>query len=213
MASDLWSIFLNVVATFVYAGIVWLWQKSEGRPISVAPRPQPSQAESEVALDDHRAHNRHAVERVAHKFLFYLVTFGMLYISVTMPPLFKALFSKGEVLLSQARFIGEYLAPVPVGNYYLQIAFFLIAAALYLPLLALSEAITSMLYPLIDSFHQVTYRIWSAVMMFVFLLFCIPVAATSIWLFYEKTFRDALLTVLLALFLAFAFGQAQSGRR
>lgn len=212
MASDLWNIFLNVVAAFVYAGIVWLWQESEGRTIPVAPRPQPSQSESEVALD-HRAHNRHAVERAAHKFLFYLVTFGMLYLSVTMPPLLKALFSNGEVLLSQARFIGESLPPVPVGKDYLQITFFLIAAALYLPLLALSEAISSMLCPLIDSFHPITYRIWSAVMMFVFLLFCIPVAATSIWLFYEKTFRDALLTVFLALFLAFAFGQAQGGRK
>lgn len=212
MASDLWNIFLNVVATIVYAGLVSLWQKRKAQPLPVAPRPQPSQAESEVALD-RRAHNRHAMVRATHKFFFYLLTFAMLYLSVTMPPLFKALFSKGEVLLSQARFIGESLPAVPVGKNYLQITFFLIAAALYLPLLALSEVITSMLCPLIDLFHPVTHRIWSAVMMFVFLLFCIPVAATSIWLFYEKTFHDALVTVFFALFLVFAFGQAKDGRR
>ncbi|MDT9002479.1 hypothetical protein RQP53_24620 [Paucibacter sp. APW11] len=212
MASDFWNIFLNVVAAFIYAGIVWLWQKRGNRPPPVALRSQPSRAESEEPLD-RRAQNHQAVESAAHKFLFYFVTFGVLYLSVTMPPLFKALFSKGEVLLSQARFIGESLPPIPVGKDYLQITFFLIAAVLYWPLLALSEAITSMLHPLIDSFRPVTHRIWSAVTMLVFFLFCIPVAATSIWLFYEKSFQDALLTVLLALFLAFAFGQAQGGRR
>jgi hypothetical protein len=93
------------------------------------------------------------------------------------------------------------------------LTFFAIAAAIYLPLLFLAEGITSILQPLIDSFHQVTYQLWSAVTMLIFFLFCIPVAATSIWLFYEKSFQDSLITVLLALFLAFAFVQAQGGRK
>lgn len=212
MASDLWNIFLNVVAAFVYAGIVWLWQNKGSRPPPSPPRPVPLPTTGEAPLD-RRTRNRQTLESAAHRFLFYFVTFGVLYLSVTMPPLLKALFSKNEVLLSQARFIGESLPPVPVGKDYLQITFFLVAAVLYWPLLLLAEGVASLLYPLIDSFHPVTYRVWSAVTMLAFLLFCIPVAATSIWLFYEKSFQEAFFTVLGALFLAFVFGQAQAERR
>jgi cytochrome bd-type quinol oxidase subunit 1 len=66
---------------------------------------------------------------------------------------------------------------------------------------------------LVDAFRPVTKRIWNAITMLVFLVFCIPVAATSIWLFYEKSYTDSLLTVLFFIFLAFALGQAQGGRR
>jgi hypothetical protein len=212
MASDLWNIFLNVVAAFIYAGIIWLWERRGGQPPAIASKPKDMPVESEQLLN-RRERNRQTIERATHRFLFYFVTFGALYLSVTMPPLFKALFAKGDVLLSSARFIGGYLPPVPVGKEYLQITFFAIAAVFYFPLLALAEAITSLLYPIIDSFHQVTYRIWSAVTMITFFLFCIPVAATSIWLFYEKSFQDSLLTVLFALLLAFVFGQVQSERK
>ncbi|XAH23875.1 hypothetical protein AAFF27_01420 [Xylophilus sp. GW821-FHT01B05] len=212
MASDLWSIFLSVVASFVFAGIVSLWRRRGNRPPPTAARPEPKKVQVDANLD-RRVQNRKSLERVAHRFIFYLATFGALYLSVTMPLLFKALFSKGDVLLSHARFIGDILPPIPVGKDYLQITFFIIAAVLYFPLLVIAEFGTSMLYPIIDSIHPVTSRIWSAVTMLVFFFFCIPVAATSIWLFYEKTFFDAFLTVLLAMFLVFALGQAQGGRR
>lgn len=211
MANDLWNIFLNLIAAFIYAGIVWLWQRRGNRPPS-AQAPLPRLPKYEPA-PNHRTRNRQAVERATYKFIFYLVTFGVLYLSVTMPPLFKALFAKTDVLLSDARFIGDSLPAIPVGKNYLQVTFFVIAAVLYWPLLMLSETITSLLHPLIDAFRPVTERIWSATTMIVFFLFCIPVAATSVWLFYAKTYQESLVTVLLALFVAFAIGQAQSGRR
>lgn len=212
MASDLWNIFLNLIAAFIYAGIVWLWQRRGRRPPPSAPAHSP-QPQAEQPVPDHRARNRQIAERAAHRFLFYFVTFAALYLSVTMPPLFKALFAKTQVLLSDARFIGNSLPMIPIGKSYLQVTFFVIAAALYLPLISLAEFITSLLHPLIDAFRPVTERIWSATTMLVFFLFCIPVAATSVWLFYEKTFQDSLITVLVVLFVAFAFGQAQGGRR
>lgn len=212
MSNDLWNIFLNLVAAFIYAGIVWLWNRRGSRPPLPAPIQTPQQHEQEPA-PDRRASNRQAAMRAAYKFIFYLTTFGVLYLSVTMPPLFKALFAKTDVMLSDARFIGESLPATPIGKSYLQVTFFGIAAVLYWPLLMLAEIITSLLYPLIDAFRPVTERIWSATTMLVFLIFCIPVAATSVWLFYEKTFQDSFLTVLMALFIAFAIGQAQGGRR
>jgi hypothetical protein len=87
MASDLWNIFLNVVAAFVYAGIVWLWHKRGSHPLPVASQPEAIPLESKQPVN-RRERNRHAVEHAAHRFLFYFVTFGALYLSVTMPPLF-----------------------------------------------------------------------------------------------------------------------------
>ena len=211
MANDLWNIFLNLIAAFIFAGLTWLWQRRGNRPMpSVVVNLSP---QVEEPVPDRRTQNRQTAEQTVYKFFFYLVTFGVLYLSITMPPLFKALFSKTDVLLSDARFIGESLPAVPIGKSYLQVTFFAIATALYAPFLMLAEFITSLLHPLIDSFRPVTERIWSATTMLVFFLFCIPVSATSIWLFYPKTFQDSLITVLVFLFLTFAFGQAQGGRR
>lgn len=172
--------------------------------------PQPPR---EQPPSDRRSRNRFAAQRAVHQFLFYVITFGALYLSVTMPPLFKALFAKTQVFLSDARFIGGSLPTIPIGKSYLQALFFLIAATLYLPLITIAEFITSLLHPIIDSFRPVTERIWAAATMLVFFLFCIPVAATSVWLFYEETFQGSLTIVIMALFAFFALLQSQGGRR
>lgn len=212
MASDLWTIFLSLVASFIYAGLVWLWKQrtSSPAPTPRTPCPAPSWVNSS---SDHRRQNREALEGGARKFIFYCTTFVVLYLSIMMPPLFKALFTDNELLLSQARFIGDSLPNTPVSKSYLQASFFLFAAALYLPLLLLAETITSLLAPIADSFIPVTERIWSAMTMLVFLLSCVPIAGTSVFLFYEKSFADSLITVLFVLFLAFALSQAQERRR
>ena len=212
MASDLWNIFLNLVAAFVYAGIVWLWQnRGSKRPQLLYP-PPPSTAPN-VAPVDRRARNRSLLEATTQKFLFYFVTFATLYLSITLPPMFKAFLAKDPLLLSQARYVGEYLPSISIGKDYLQITFFAAAAIIYWPLLLLSEAIMSLLYPVVDSFRSVTQRLWNGITMLIFLGFCIPVAATSIWLFYAKSYGDSLQTVLFFMFIAFVVGQAQEGRR
>jgi hypothetical protein len=144
--------------------------------------------------------------------MFYLVTFMVLYFSITMPALFKAMFSKEPVLLSQARVVGSYLPPVPVGKEMLQLAFLIVAAAVYLPLLKLASFLFSLFQPIVDAVVQVTARRKVAFTMLVYLVLCIPVAATSVWLFTEKSYADALATVLAVIAVVFIFGQAQ-GRR
>ena len=94
--------------------------------------------------------------------------------------MFKALFAKEQVLLTHARFVGEYLPPIPIGKDYLQFVFFAVTGMLYFPLLLISEFIASLIYPLIDKFRPVTHRLWSAAQMLVFLFFCVPIAATSV---------------------------------
>lgn len=212
MASDLWNIFLNIVAAFIYAGIIWLWKNRGQKPLrSSSPIEPPENAEREPA--DRRAYNRSSLEATAQKFLFYFVTFAALYFSIGMPPLFKAFFAKEPILLNQARYIGEFLPAIPISKDYLQFTFLAIAAIIYWPLLILSEAIMSLLYPLVDAFRPVTQRIWNAITMLIFLAFCIPIAATSIWLFFTRSYGDSLLTVLFFMFAGFAVGQAQGTRR
>lgn len=213
MASDIWNIVLNVVAAFIYAGLIWLWknrgQKLQGNP-QHNPAPTPP---SDFTSVDRRTQNIQALEAIAHRFLFYLLTFGALYLSITMPPLFKASFSKEPLLLNQARHLGEYLPAIPINKSYLQITFFFAAAIVYWPLLLVSEFITSLVYPIVNALIAVNQRIWTAITMLASLILCIPIAATSVWLFYEKTYNDSLLTVFFFLLFVFALGQAPNSRR
>lgn len=221
MASDIWNLVLNVVASFIYAGIMSLWGMRRRRSV-----PEPISNRNATAVEpielvepassvgtDQRLKNRQKADETAYKFVFYLVTFGMLYLSISTPPVFKALFSNGEVYLSSARFIGEYLPAIPVGKTNLQLAFFLISALLYIPLLLVSEFVAELITPLVDSFKEVTDRIFVAITMLVSVVLCIPVAATSVWLFFDQTYADSLLSVLFFAALPFIFQQAQSGRR
>ncbi|WP_192564504.1 hypothetical protein [Pseudomonas gozinkensis] len=221
MASDIWSLVLNVVASFIYAGIMSLWGMRRKRSV---PRPASNRNATriepiELVVPDgsmgaeRRLKNRQKADETAYKFVFYLVTFGMLYLSISTPPVFKALFSSGEVYLSSARFIGEYLPAIPVVKTNLQLVFFLISALLYIPLLLVSEFVAELITPMVDSFKEVTDRIFVAITMLVSVVLCIPVAATSVWLFFDKTYPDSLLSVLFFTALPFIFQQAQSGRR
>jgi len=221
MASDIWNLVLNVVASFIYAGIMYLWgmRKRRSVPESISSQNATTVASIELVEPassmgtDRRLKNRQKADETAYKFVFYLVTFGMLYLSISTPPVFKALFSSGEVYLSSARFIGEYLPAIPVGKTNLQLAFFVISALLYIPLLLVSEFIAELIKPLVDSFKEVTDRIFVAITMLVSVVLCIPVAATSVWLFFDKTYANSLVSVLFFAALPYIFQQAQSGRR
>ncbi|UVM49169.1 hypothetical protein LOY38_22800 [Pseudomonas sp. B21-015] len=212
MASDLWNLILNIIAAFIYAGVVWIWKRRGARPIP-APSPRKSNVPYDTVDLDRRSKNLQTAEYAAYKFVFYFATFAALYLSITTPPLFKALFANSEVFLNNARFVGEYLPAIPIGKSHLQFTFFLISALLYFPLLFVAETITSLVSPLVDSFKEVTERIWTAITMLVFLVFCIPVAATSVWLFYDKTYTTSLASVMFFIILPFVFSQAQAGRR
>ncbi len=213
MANDIWSIVLNLVAAFIYSVLVWLWKNRGQKPQDIPQHKPVTVPRSDSAVADRRTQNIQVLETAAHRFLFYLLTFGALYLSITMPPLFKASFSKDPLFLNQARLLGEYLPAIPISKSYLQITFFLAAATIYWPLLLFSEFITSLAYPIVDAIIAVNQRIWTATTMLASLILCIPIAATSVWLFYEKTYKDSLLTVLFFLLIVFALGQAPNNRR
>jgi hypothetical protein len=135
-----------------------------------------------------------------------------LYLSIAMPPLFQSMFSQAPILLSQARVIGEYLPSIPVTTDIFQVAFFVIAISLYLPLLRFSEVLFSMLHPFLDAVTQVTERKAEYYTMLLYFVLCIPVATTSVWLFTQKSFSESLFTVLVFLAFGFLLGQSQDRR-
>lgn len=205
------SIFASVIASFIFAGIVWgssRWRQGPKPSQQSFPEPAPIKDPG----DDFRAHNRQRLEHAFFGFMFYLVTFMVLYFSIAMPPLFKAMFSKEAVLLSQARLIGPYLPEIQIGKEMLQAVFLVIAMIAYLPLLKLAELIFSLLYPLIDWLTQITPRKRAAFTMLTFLALCVPVSATSVWMYTQKSYGDSMITVLVAMAIAFAIGQGQNRR-
>jgi hypothetical protein len=222
MASDLWNIFLGVVATFISTAIMWLWGNRGRWLASSANRVEPGDGDESrleqpqsvrPASADRRLVNRQKADQFAYKFIFYLCSFGVLYLSITIAPLFKALFTQGDILLSDARVIGQYLPPLPIGKSYLQLTFFLMAALLYFPLLFVAQVLAGLVAPLVDAYREVNERIMTAITLSAFLLFCIPIAASSIWLFYPKSYGESLMTTLFFLAVPFVVSQAQSGRR
>jgi hypothetical protein len=221
MASDLWSIVLNVVASFIYAGILSVWRVKSPQP---SPKPHPRQENTAVESfesvestqsieDERRSRNRQKADEAAFRFVFYLVTFGMLYLSISTPPLFKAIFSSGEVYLSNARVVGEYLPEIPVGKTNLQFVFFIVSIIFYIPLLIVAESFAKFISPLVDSFKEVTSRMFTAITMLVFVVFCVPIGAAFVWLYYDKTYTDSLLSVMFFVAIPFIFSKAQSSRR
>lgn len=214
MINDIWTIFLNIVAAFIYAGLVLLWKKRANK--NNLPKEQITKQKipsSKEKIVERRAHNRQRLEAGMQTFLFYFLTFAVLYLSITLPPLFKVLFGKEEILLSNARFIGEFLPAIPIGKSYLQVTFFIAAATMFWPLLIISETIMSLIYPLIDAIYHVTQRIWGLITMIIFFFFCIPIAATSVWLFYEKSYSNSIVIVLFAILIALGIGQSQNEKR
>lgn len=212
MLADLWNIVLNLVASTIFAVIVWAWNK-RGKTPTCRPSIKHAEIVRDRSLSDRRSRNLESADHIAYKLVFYITTFGVLYLSITAPPLFKALYYSGEVFLNSARYVGMYFPAIPIGKSYLQLVFFLAAVFIYFPLLFIAELLTSLICPLVDSFKEVTERIRVAIIMSVLLVFCIPVATTSVWLFHDKSYWESFISVLFFVAVPFMFIQAQSGRR
>jgi hypothetical protein len=208
-----WNSLLNiaqgVISNFIFAGIIWLLGNRERKPLPVNPLPE-IERQLDIKPLNQRNHNRAIAEAATHHFLFYLLTFGVLYLSIIISPLFKALFSNVPLLLNHTKFIGEYLPAIPISSSYFQASFFIVAAIIYIPLLVISKIFTSIITPFIDAFTIVTNQIWSTITILTFFILCVPIAATSIWLFYSKSFSSALSMVFALLCLALAFGTVQN---
>jgi hypothetical protein len=211
---DIKNILLNVIASFIFAGIVWWWRRRKPRapelppdqPTLTQPDPPPTQR------DDWRAANRQKLHGAFLEFLFYFTTFAALYYSLGMPPLLKAFFGKQVVFLSDARIFGTYLPHIPIGKEFVQMSLLIFVAILYIPLLHLAEIISGIMRLVLDPIYKLAGRRLVVAQMWSFFVLCLPVATTSVWLFYPKTLQESFATVLGFLALFAVLGLAQ-GRR
>jgi hypothetical protein len=216
-----WAVAESLVASVIFAGGVTLWKRldtqrsyEEDAVEHVFPQRAGSASASVMHYDDdRRSVNRRKIQSAVFEFFFYFFSFMALYLSIAMPPLFQAMWSKQPILLSQARLIGDYLPDVVIGKSTLQLSFLLMAMVLYLPLLKLSEVILAVIRPLLDTVVEVTRRKAVAYTMFIQYVLCIPIATGSVWCFSQKTLEQSFMTVVAAVVMAIVVGMASQNKQ
>ena len=157
---------------------------------------------------DNRRRNR---ERIMTFFRF-VFTFYALYAAVHMPIMLKTSHPGGVVFLDQARFIGGYLPHWGVTSDFIQAPSAAIAGLLYFPLLYIGLAASIPVTGIIDKFTEVTRGTAIAVTIIIFALLCIMVATAVVYLFYDVTPQEALISIGAVLFLTAGLSSS-SGRR
>lgn len=163
----------------------------------------PQSASTKAAVkDDRRFVDQAKIESALSAFAYYFFTFACLYYSISAPPFFEAIF-RHPLLLSQARLIGGYLPPIPVSHDLLQVAFLVIALALYLPLLKLVDVFSSIALRRFKRFFEVKPRRLYAVRILLCFILCIPLATGSLWCFSNQSLVRSIEYVIGFLFIMF----------
>lgn len=169
------------------------------------PSEAPEYVEPELP-DEERARNRAKLGFALFNVFFYFYTFFIVYMALLLPPMFKTLFNKNIVYLSDARLIGHLLPNIEIGSSYVQSSFILIALVIYIPLLLIVSKVSVPIASIVDKFKPVNIYRWRRIQGLVFALFSACLAITSIYLFNEMTIKDAFFTFLAFVVLAIAFG-------
>ena len=211
---DIKNIAENIIATIICGLAVWLWRKGKRDfPPQNPPQQQPNLSQGSGDAQFIRAQNRARLADTMNGLIFYVLTFWSLYWSIVSPAIFKGIGSKTPLLLSQARFVGELLPDMPIDGSVFQGAFLIAAMILYFPVLWIAQWLAN--GPIAILGHYIEMNRWNRmrVTLFFFMLLCLPIAATSIFLFYEITYQDAMSRVLGVLAIAGVIIGASSGRR
>ena len=174
------------------------------------PSETPEYVEPELP-DKERARNRAKLGFALFNVFFYFYTFFIVYIALLVPPMFKTLFNKDNIYLSDARFIGHLLPNIEIGSSYVQSSFILVALAIYIPLLFIVSKLSVPVAYIVDKFKPVNIYRWRGIQGLLFALFSACLAIISIYLFNEMTIKDAFFTFLAFVVLAVAF--ASGGKK
>jgi len=174
------------------------------------PSEAPEYVEPELP-DEERARNRAKLGFAAFNVFFYFYTFFIVYMALLVPPMFKTLFNKNIVYLSDARFIGYLLPNIEIGSSYVQSSFILIALTIYIPLLLIVSKVSVPIASIVDKFKPVNIYRWRGIQGLVFAFFSSCFAVLSIYLFNEMTIKDAFFTFCAFIVMAIAF--ASGGKK
>lgn len=170
--------------------------------------PGPSQAPEYIKLefpDEKRANNRAKLNLAMFNIFFYFYTFFMVYMALLMPPMFRTIFKKNTIFLSDARFIGDLLPHIEIGTSYVQGSFIFIAFLIYIPLLLIVSKLSIPIASFVDKFWTVDIYRWRLIQGLLFAFFASFLAIVSIYLFNEITFKNAFFTFLTFIFIALVF--------
>ena len=212
---DFKNIAENIIATIICGLAVWLWRKGKRDFPPQNPPQQPPSNLSQGSSDAQfiRAQNRARLAETMKGLIFYVLTFWLLYWSIVSPAIFKGIGSKTPLLLSQARFVGELLPDMPIDGSVFQGAFLIAAMILYLPVLWIAQWLASGPIAILRHYIEMNRGNRMRVTLLFFMLLCLPIAAASIFLFYEITYQDAMSRVLGVLAIVGVFIGASSERR
>ncbi len=174
------------------------------------PTEAPEYIEPELPNEE-RAKNRARLNLFVFNVVFYFYTFFIVYMALLMPPMFKNIFNKNIVYLSDVRFVGHLLPNIEIGSNYVQSSFALIALVIYVPLLLIVSKFSVPIASVVDKFWPVDIYRWRSIQGIVFVIFAACLAILSIYLFSGTTIKGAFITFLSFVFLAIAF--ASAGKR
>ena len=199
MTNILYGVISGLVASFLFE---LLRKNSNWFP---GPSEAPEYVQPELP-DEERARNRAKLSMAMFNVFFYFYTYLIVYMALLMPPIFKTVFNKNTVYLSDARFIGDFLPQIEIGSSYVQSSFILIALSIYIPLLILVSKLCLPIAVVVDRFRPVNIYRWRAIQGIIFAIFAASLAVLSIYLFNETTLKDAFFTFLAFIVVAIALG-------
>lgn len=187
---DVKSVVLNVLSNFIHGGLVWLffWGLAQYKanrfnsaattpPPPPTPKPLPPAKPADLGMWGYSA-------------LTYFFTVFLIYASVSVAPTLKAAFSKQPVLLSDAAYVGHSLPAIPLTGDYFQWVFVLMTVLLFIPCMAIATVVKNAVVGLIPSLAA-NARIKFGIHYLTVAALCAPIAATSIVLFFAKSYKDA----------------------
>lgn len=199
MTNILYGIVSGLVASFLFE----LFRKNSNW--FPGPSEAPEYVQPELP-DEERARNRAKLSMAMFNVFFYFYTYFIVYMALLMPPMFKTVFNKNTVYLSDARFIGDLLPQIEIGSSYVQSSFVLIALSIYIPLLILVSKLSLPIAAVVDRFRPVNIYRWRGIQGIIFAIFAASLAVLSIYLFNESTLKEALFTFLAFIVVAIALG-------
>lgn len=180
------NIVCGIIAAFLFE---LLRSNSDWFP---GPRPLPIPLPvSSPGPDKVRLANKQKLNLFVYNVFFYFYTLYLVYAALVLPATIRAWFSRETLLLSQARFIGEYLPSIPIESGPLQTWGIIAAIALYIPLWLLVNLLSGPIARVLDNFVEVNIYRWRAIQTIIFALLAAAVAIGSIYIFGNGTFKDA----------------------
>jgi hypothetical protein len=204
---DVKTVALNVLSNFIHMGLVWLfcwglakYKVNQLNSAATTPPPGPIPSPPPILAPPAKTADLGMWGFTALTSFFTVL---LIYFSVSAAPTLKASISKQPVLLSDASYIGHLLPAMPLSGEYFQWVFVLVTALLFIPCMLIATLVKNSVIGFFPSVAT-NARIKFGIHYLTVAALCAPIAATSIVLFFAKSYKDAFTYVGLVVFLVIA---------